>query len=90
FARSPEEDEDKETTSYPGHSSQAIQVHGTAEQTQEAILSRCVPLGTETQQHYGGSRLRVLIVCCSGSCWEWAKSWALCKSCEKSQSLAVF
>ena len=53
FTRSPEEDEDKETASGPGHSSEVFQVRGTAWSEQEVVLPCCVPSRAETEQHHG-------------------------------------
>lgn len=69
LARSPEEDEDKETAPHPCHSPQAFQVHGTARSVQETFLPRCFPFGVETEQHCGQLRLRILFIRRGGSCW---------------------
>ena len=48
FARSPEEDEDKEATSHPGYSSETFQVYGAAWPAQEAVIPCCLSSGTQT------------------------------------------
>lgn len=53
FAGSTEEDEDKKAASHPGYPSEALQVHRTAWPVQEAVLSCCVPIGIEAEQHCG-------------------------------------
>lgn len=56
FAGSTEEDEDKETSTDFGNSSEAVQVHRAAFKVQEVIVSCCVPTRAEAEQYSGGCR----------------------------------
>lgn len=90
FARSPEEDEDKETATHIGNPLKAVQVHRAARALQEALVPRRVSSRAEAEQHSRRRRLGVFPVCRGRARRKRPEPWTLREPREEPQSLAVF